>query len=74
MAAGNELYGPPPSAVPERMCFAVIKLAMQGRRKLQVAVELFRVDYRDLLMVAEFGYDVMAHEKWCEEMLADSDD
>lgn len=63
------LYGPPTTEVLERVRFAVIKLAMQGRQMFLVAVTLYNIDTRDLLVNAEFASDLQAHNKWCESML-----
>lgn len=67
------LYGPPTVEVSERVRFSVIKLAMQGLEMYEVAAELFRVDTRDLLVMARFADDLTAHERWCEEMLSAKD-
>lgn len=67
------LYGPPTVEVLERVRFAVIKLAMQGERMSEIAMQLFRVDARDLLVNAEFADDPRAHERWCESMLKTKD-
>jgi hypothetical protein len=57
-------FGPP-----ERIWFAVIKLALAGPEHLQRAEEWYRIDPRDLLMNAGFGFDPDAHEDWCRSML-----
>jgi hypothetical protein len=48
----------------ERLCFAAIKLGDGSLETLRQAVELGRTDYRDLLMAADFGHDIQAHETW----------
>jgi len=57
-------FGPP-----ERIWFAVIKLAMAGPDDLQRAEHWYRIDPRDLLMNAGFGFDADAHEDWCNSLL-----
>ena len=57
-------FGPP-----ERIWFAVIKLALEGPEHLQNAEEWYRIDPRDLLMNAGFGFDADAHEDWCRSVL-----
>lgn len=48
----------------ERFRFAVLKLS-QGRLDiLRRAIDLAQSDWRDLLMAADFGYDVTAHNRW----------
>ena len=59
--------------VSERLRFAVIKLALQGPQMFRVAAELFRVDWRDLLVNAGFADDLEAHEKWCKAVLTARD-
>ena len=53
----------------ERIRFAVIKISKGDVNKLLGAIDEARMDWRDLLMAAEFGYDAEAHEKWAEELL-----
>lgn len=53
----------------ERFHFAAIKLSEGDLRKLHVAIDEARTDWRDLFMAAGFGYDVKAHEHWAEEIL-----
>ena len=53
----------------ERIRFAVLKLSGGNIQKLLEAIDLARMDWRDLFMSADFGYDVNAHEKWAEETL-----
>jgi hypothetical protein len=62
------LYGPPTMEVIERVRFAVIKLAMDGEARFDVAARKFRVDTRDLLVEAELD-DPRAHERWCDAKL-----
>jgi len=48
----------------ERIRFAAIKLSRGDFLDLREAVELAKLDWRDLLCTAGFGSDVKAHEKW----------
>ncbi len=48
----------------ERIRFAVLKLSEGDLKKLQRAIELANLDWRDLFMEAGFGHDVEAHNKW----------
>ena len=48
----------------ERIRFAAIKLSGGDFLDLREAVELAKLDWRDLLCTAGFGSDVKAHEKW----------
>jgi hypothetical protein len=48
----------------ERIHLAVLKLSGGDIYKLIKAIELARVDYRDLFMAAGFGYDAHEHERW----------
>ena len=53
----------------ERIRFAAIKLSEGDMKKLLHAIDEARMDWRDLFMAADFGYDVEAHEKWAKEIL-----
>ncbi len=53
----------------ERVRFAAIKLSKGSIQTLLKAIDEARVDWRDLLMAADFGYDVDAHEAWANEVL-----
>ena len=48
----------------ERYRFAALKLSGGDLEKLREAVTLAKKDWRDLLMAADFGHDVHAHERW----------
>ena len=48
----------------ERIRFAVLKLSEGNIEKLVQGIELAQTDWRDLLMIAGFGEDVEAHDKW----------
>ena len=75
---GVRIYGQAPS---ERLQFAILKLALSGsigsgrrqRPGIEIAENLYRADWRDLLVSAEFATDLHAHEKWCASMLNASD-
>ena len=56
----------------ERVRFAAIKLSKGNIQKLSKAIDEARMDWRDLLMAAGFGYDVNAHEAWANEVLGES--
>ena len=53
----------------ERIRFAALKLSQGNMNKLLRAIDEARMDWRDLFMAADFGYDVNAHEKWAKEIL-----
>jgi hypothetical protein len=53
----------------ERIRFAAIKLSQGNINHLLRAIDEARMDWRDLFMAADFGYDVSAHEKWAKEIL-----
>lgn len=77
-AEGPRIYNEAPS---ERLKFAIIKLALAGpigsgrrqRQGIDIAEKLYRADWRDLLVSAEFATDLQAHEEWCASMLRTSD-
>ncbi len=48
----------------ERIRFAALKLSGGRIDRLRDAIDLAKVDWRDLLMAAGFGHDVGAHRKW----------
>lgn len=48
----------------ERIRFSVLKLAKENIISLESAVTLAKKDWRDLLVLAGFSTDVVAHEKW----------
>ena len=52
----------------ERARFAAIKLSGGRIDLLREAVELAKVDWRDLLMAAGFGHDPHAHKRWLPEI------
>lgn len=58
------LYAPMSESVREHICFATIKLALQGEVQLKRAEKLYLTDTRDLLVNAEFASSLNAHEEW----------
>src|SRR5512135_1663921 len=48
----------------ERFRFAALKLSAGSLPKLRDAVHLAKVDWRDLLVAAEFANDINAHKQW----------
>ena len=48
----------------ERLRYAAMKLSGGRLDLLREAIELAKVDWRDLLMAAGFGSDVTEHERW----------
>jgi hypothetical protein len=48
----------------ERIRFAVLKLSGGDLGKLQEAVRIAQIDWRDVLVAAGFGHDPRAHEGW----------
>ena len=54
----------------ERVRFAVLKLSNGNLNELQRAVDLAKVDWRDVLMAAGFGYSATAHKEWAHLILA----
>jgi hypothetical protein len=55
----------------ERIRLAVLKLADGHADALRDDVKAARVDWRDVLVAADFGNDVTAHVKWANKLLAD---
>lgn len=48
----------------ERIRFAALKLSNGDLGELRRAVEIAKVDWRDVLVAAGFGHDPRAHERW----------
>ncbi len=48
----------------ERLRFAAIKISRGELKRLSHAMREAQMDWRDLLMAAEFGVDVNAHRVW----------
>lgn len=55
---------PAGSVLIERIRFAALKLSGGDLELLHRAVDLAKLDWRDLLMAAGFGYDFNAHRAW----------
>lgn len=53
----------------ERVRFAAIKLSGGRLNELYKAVKLAKTDWRDLLIGADFGSDIKAHEIWADNIL-----
>lgn len=66
---GNNLPGleNTSSEAMDRFRFAVLKLSEGELPKFEKALRLAKADWRDLLMAAGFGEDLMAHELWMPE-------
>ncbi len=54
----------------ERVRFAILKISQGDPDRLLEAVALAQVDWRDVLVSAGFGYDVLAHQEWAQSVLA----
>ena len=48
----------------ERIRFAALKLSNGSLDQLRSAIDLARIDWRDLLMAAGFGNNIHAHQSW----------
>ncbi|HMZ07665.1 MAG TPA: hypothetical protein PK078_08605 [Anaerolineales bacterium] len=60
------------NATPEslhRLRFAALKAGEGNMDKLAKAVNLAKIDWRDLLVWAEFANDLEAHNKWAEQIM-----
>lgn len=55
----------------ERIWFAIIKVSDGQFDIFQRAVELAKIDWRDLLVSANFASDVNLHMKWADKLLRD---
>jgi hypothetical protein len=53
----------------ERIRFAALKLSQGQIPTLLKAIDLARRDWRDLLMAADFGNHLDAHETWAQAVL-----
>jgi hypothetical protein len=53
----------------QRLRLAALKISGGDMEKLHKAVSLAKIDWRDLLMWAEFGNDLEAHNKWANQLL-----
>ena len=48
----------------ERIRFAALKLSEGRIEKLKESIQLAKIDWRDLLVMAGFAEDIHAHKKW----------
>jgi hypothetical protein len=53
----------------ERIRFAALKLSQGNLTKLLKAIDMARRDWRDVLMAADFGNHLEAHEIWAKDVL-----
>ena len=53
----------------ERIRFATIKLSKGNTLKLLKAIDEAQMDWRDLLIAADFGSDVNPHEAWVKDIV-----
>jgi hypothetical protein len=53
----------------ERIRFAVLKLSGGEIAKLDKAIRLAKLDWRDLLVASEFAEDPQAHHSWLADRL-----
>ena len=51
----------------ERLRFAVLKIGKGNIDNLLKAVELAQVDWRDLLVAADFAHDIGSHLLWAKD-------
>jgi hypothetical protein len=51
----------------ERIRFAVLKLSGGSMAELLRAIEVAKVDWRDVLVAAGFGHELLAHQRWLAE-------
>ncbi len=72
LLAQPESFFPDSEQELERIHMAVVKLSMSGNKGFKSAERLYKVDYRDLLMCAEFG-DIEAHINWANSILSKID-
>lgn len=56
----------------ERIRFAALKVSTSNIDKLREAISLAKIDWRDLLMWAEFGSNLEGHTKWAGKILSGS--
>ena len=52
----------------ERIRFAVLKVSGGDLNRLQQAIDLAKVDWRDVLVAAGFGSDLIAHTSWSPDL------
>jgi hypothetical protein len=65
--AADRLHAPSESLL-ERVRAAALKVSGGSLHSLKAATALAQADWRDLLMAAEFGLDIDAHEKWLSDI------
>lgn len=53
----------------ERVRFAVLKLSKGSTTELAREVALAKIDWRDVLVAADFATDVRAHQVWLREQI-----
>jgi hypothetical protein len=53
----------------ERVRFAVLMLSGGNLERLRSMADHAKVDWRDVLVWAGFGYSLTAHDEWAEEVL-----
>lgn len=53
----------------QRLRFAALKVSDGKMDKLIEAVDLAKIDWRDLLVWAGFANDLEAHSKWAQEII-----
>lgn len=53
----------------QRLRFAALKVSAGKMDTLMEAVNLAKMDWRDLLVWADFANDLEAHEKWAKQIL-----
>jgi hypothetical protein len=54
----------------EGLRFAALKVSEGNLAKLKEAVDLAKVDWRDLYVWSKFGGDFDTHQKWADKILA----
>ena len=55
----------------ERLHFAALKVSRGDLKRLSHAIHEAQMDWRDLLMAADFGLTVNAHREWLDELRSD---
>lgn len=55
----------------ERFCLAILKIGKSSKEKIIEAIELGKMDYRDLLVSAGFGNSVTVHNDWARKVLGE---
>jgi hypothetical protein len=54
----------------ERILFAILKLSGGNMAKLEKAISLAKVDWRDLLVASGFADDAQAHYLWLADRVS----